>query len=306
MNVLSLFDGISCGRVALERAGVFVERYYASEIDEAAMRISRKNYPGITQLGDVTSWRSWDLDWSKIDLVIGGSPCQGFSYAGRRLNLEDPRSRLFFEFVAIVNHVKAHNPRMRFVLENVLMSGECRNLISQELGVEPLRINSSLLSAQNRNRLYWTNIPGVTIPADKGVLLAEVLQVLDQPEPIAAFKKSVRDNVVAQYADIILSDRVVFKLECTSGWVDNQVGILKSPPLRHGSSFCLVKTPDDKIRRITVTEAERLQTLPDGYTEAPGVTEAQRFAAIGNGWTVDVVAHILSHLLVAEDDSWLL
>lgn len=307
MIVLSLFDGISCGRVALERAGISVGTYYAAEIDEAAIKISRKNYPDIVQLGDVTGWRSWNINWSAIDLVIGGSPCQGFSSAGKRLNFDDPRSKLFFEFVAIVNHVKTHNPAMRFLLENVLMSGECCDVITQALQVDPVRINSALLSAQNRNRLYWTNIGQVSAPPDKNILLQDILEDIDQAETIGDFKKSVRDNVVAQYADILLSDKDVFKLDCTSGWVDNQVGLLKSPPLRHGSSFCLVKTKDDKIRRITVTEAERLQTLPDKYTAAPGVTPAQRFGAIGNGWTVDVIVWIFSHLLVEEvEDDWML
>lgn len=306
MKVLSLFDGISCGRVALNRAGVPVEAYYAAEIDEAAVQISKYNHPEIVQLGDVTQWRTWRIEWSGIDLVIGGSPCQGFSSAGKKLNFGDPRSKLFFEFVSIVNHVKAQNPNVRFLLENVQMPGECREIISEALGVEPIHINSSLVSAQSRNRLYWTNIAGVTVPLDKNILLSEVLEDIPQTGLIGNFKKSVRDNVVAQYADILCSDMAVYKLNCTSGWVDNQVGVLKSPPLRHGSSFCLVMTKEGKIRRITVTEAERLQTLPDGYTKAPGVSDARRFAALGNGWTVDAVAHIFRGLRIEEaDDDWM-
>lgn len=307
MRVISLFDGISCGRVALERAGVPVEAYYAAKIDPPAIQISRNNYPDIVQLGDVTQWRSWGIDWSSIDLVIGGSPCQGFSSAGKKLNFDDPRSKLFFEFVAIVDHVKKHNPAALFLLENVKMSGESRDIISQKLGVTPVGINSALLSAQNRNRLYWTNIGEIPQPQDKNILVTDILEDIPQEELIGDFKKSVRDNVVAQYADLVLSDAAVHKLTCTSGWVDNQVGLLKSPPLRHGSSFCLVMTKDGKVRRITVTEAERLQTLPDGYTAVPGVTNAQRFAALGNGWTVDVIAWIFSHITQEEvEDDWML
>lgn len=307
MRVLSLFDGISCGRVALERAGIPVEAYYAAEIDPPAIQISRNNYPDIVQLGDVTKWRSWGIDWSSIDLVIGGSPCQGFSSAGKKLNFEDPRSKLFFEFVAIVDHVKQHNPAMRFLLENVRMSGECQDIISQNLGVTPVGINSALLSAQNRNRLYWTNIGEIPQPKDKNIIVTDILEDVPQEELIGDFKKSVRDNVVAQYGDLVLSDAAVYKLDCTSGWVDNQVGLLKSPPLRHGSSFCLVMTKDGKVRRVTVTEAERLQTVPDGYTKVPGVTDAQRFAALGNGWTVDVIAWIFSHITQEEvEDDWML
>ena len=124
MKVLSLFDGISCGMVALERAGIPVDAYYASEIDKNAITISQKNYPNIIRLGDVTKWREWDIPWAEIDLLIGGSPCQGFSFAGKQLNFNDPRSKLFFEFVDILNHIKTHNPNVKFLLENVGMKKE--------------------------------------------------------------------------------------------------------------------------------------------------------------------------------------
>lgn len=310
MKILSLFDGISCGRLALQRAGIPVDRYYASEIEEAAIQISQKNYPDIIQLGDVTKWRTWGIKWSEIDLVLGGSPCQGFSYAGKKRNFDDPRSRLFFEFVGVLNHIKSCNPRVLFLLENVMMSTQSKEVITSALGVPPIHINSALLSAQNRNRLYWTNIGCIQPPPDKNILLADVLEDIKQEGYVGDFKKSVRDNVMEQYADILLSSAAVLKLNCTSGWVDNQVGILKSPPLRHGSKFCLIKTKDDKVRQITITEAERLQTLPDRYTETSGVTLAQRFGTVGNGWTVDVVAWILSHIHIIEEtdeeEDWML
>jgi len=176
MNVLSLFDGISAGRVALERAGIIVKNYYASEVDSYAIKVSNKNYPDIIQLGDVTNWRNWNIDWSTIDLIIGGSPCQGFSFAGKQLNFEDPRSKLFFEFVDIRNNIRTHNPNVKFLLENVRMKQEYQDVISKYTGVSPIMINSSLLSAQNRVRLYWTNIPDVNQPNDKGILLKDVIQ----------------------------------------------------------------------------------------------------------------------------------
>lgn len=176
MNVLSLFDGISAGRIALERAGIKVDNYYASEIDKYAIQISKKNYPNIIQMGDVTKWREWDIDWSSIDLVIGGSPCQGFSFAGKQLNFEDPRSKLFFDFVDICHRVADDNPKMKFFLENVRMKKEYQDVISGYMGVEPVMINSSLVSAQNRVRFYWTNIPNVTQPNDKSLLLKDILQ----------------------------------------------------------------------------------------------------------------------------------
>lgn len=176
MNVLSLFDGISAGRVALEKAGINIDKYYASEVDTHAMKISNKNYPDIIQLGDVTKWKEWDINWSTIDLVIGGSPCQGFSFAGKQLNFEDPRSKLFFDFVDICHRVIDSNPKMKFLLENVRMKKEYQDVISSYMGVSPIMINSCLLSAQNRVRFYWTNIPNVSQPEDKGIVLKDVIQ----------------------------------------------------------------------------------------------------------------------------------
>ena len=161
--------------VALERAGIKVDKYYASEVDKYAMAVSEKNYPSIVSLGDVTRWKDWDINWSSIDLLIGGSPCQGFSFAGKQLNFEDERSKLFFEYVDILSHIKKQNPEVLFLLENVRMKKEYRDVISKFLGTDPILINSSLVSAQNRKRLYWTNIEGVEQPQDKGILLKDIV-----------------------------------------------------------------------------------------------------------------------------------
>jgi site-specific DNA-cytosine methylase len=176
MKVLSLFDGISAGQLALQRAGIAVDAYYASEIDKYAISVTDKNFPNTIQLGDITKWREWDVPWGEIDLVIGGSPCQGFSFAGKQLNFDDPRSALFFVFVDICHRVADENPKMRFMLENVRMKKEYQDVITGYFGVEPIAINSSLVSAQNRYRLYWTNIPNVTQPDDKGILLRDILE----------------------------------------------------------------------------------------------------------------------------------
>ena len=175
MNVLSLFDGISCCRVALERAGISVDKYYASEIDKYAMKVAQKNYPDIIQLGDINNWRKWDIDWSSIDLITAGSPCQGFSNAGKRLNFDDPRSGLFFVFVDILNHVRNLNPNIKFLLENVKMKEEWIDVISKWVNIEPVLINSALVSAQQRKRLYWTNIAKITQPQDKHIYLKDIL-----------------------------------------------------------------------------------------------------------------------------------
>ena len=175
MNVLSLFDGISTGRVALKKAGFEITNYYASEVDKYAKAVAQERHPDTVQLGDVKKWRNWDIDFGKIDILLGGSPCQGFSFAGNQLNFEDHRSKLFFEYVDILNEIKAKNPNVIFLLENVKMKKDYQDVISKYLGVEPIEINLALLSAQNRKRLYWTNIKGITQPEDAGILLKDIV-----------------------------------------------------------------------------------------------------------------------------------
>ena len=170
MNVLSLFDGMSCGQIALDQLGVKVDNYYASEIDKYAIKVTQKNYPNTKQIGSVTEVKGKDLP--KIDLIICGSPCQGFSFAGKQLNFNDPRSALFFQFVRLLRECK---PKY-FLLENVRMKKEYQEIISEHLGVEPVMINSALVSAQNRVRLYWTNIPAIEQPEDKGIVLKDILE----------------------------------------------------------------------------------------------------------------------------------
>ena len=170
MNVLSLFDGMSCGRLALDRLGIEVDNYYSAEIDKYAIQVSEDNYPDIIRLGDVCDVKAKDLP--KIDLILAGSPCQGFSFAGKQLAFDDPRSALFFEFVRIL---KECEPKY-FLLENVKMKKEFLDIISQQVGVEPILINSALVSAQNRQRYYWTNILGVEQPEQRGVVLRDILE----------------------------------------------------------------------------------------------------------------------------------
>lgn len=169
MIILSLFDGIACGKEALKRAKIKVKKYYSSEIDKYALKIAEKNHSDIIQLGDINNWESWNIE--KPELIIGGSPCQGFSFAGKQLNFDDPRSKLFFKFVDVLNHYK---PKY-FLLENVKMKKEYQKIISNYLKVEPIEINSNLVSAQNRKRLYWTNIPNIGQPEDKGILLKDIV-----------------------------------------------------------------------------------------------------------------------------------
>lgn len=168
MNVLSLFDGMSCGQIALERSGIMVDNYFASEIDKWVIKVTQSNYPNTKQLGDIENLDIKNLP--KIDLLIGGSPCQGFSNSGKGLNFEDPRSKLFFKFHEILRKL---NPKY-FLLENVVMKKEWQDIITSYMGVQPIEINSSLVSAQNRRRLYWTNIPNVKQPEDMGIVWGDV------------------------------------------------------------------------------------------------------------------------------------
>lgn len=259
MNVLSLFDGISCGRVALQRAGVKVDNYYASEIDKYAIKVSQANWPDIIHPGDINNWQSWDIETP--DLIIGGSPCQGFSVAGKQLAFDDPRSKLFFKFVEIV---KFYKPKY-FLLENVRMKKEYQDIISKQLGVQPIRINSSLVSAQNRVRDYWTNIPGVTQPEDKGIYLKDIIEH-------GAVDKDKSYCIDANY------------------W---KGGNLKSYFEKHRRQLVFDKYPT-LFRKLLPVECERLQNLQDNYTSS--VSNTQRYKALGNGWTVDVIAHIFKSM----------
>lgn len=188
MKVLSLFDGMSCGQIALKQLGVIPDVYYASEIDSHAIKQTQLNFPDTVQLGDVTKWREWNIDWKSLDLILAGSPCQGFSFAGKQLAFDDPRSKLFFVFIDILNHVRSFNPNVLFLLENVNMKKSHMRVISEYCGVFPVNINSNLVSAQNRDRWYWTNIRTKQIglfgelhsdipqPEDKGILLRDILE----------------------------------------------------------------------------------------------------------------------------------
>ena len=188
MRVLSLFDGMSCLQIALREHGFIVDKYYASEIDKFAIKQTQHNFPDTIQLGSVTEWKTWDIDWSSIDLIGAGSPCQGFSFAGKQLAFDDPRSKLFFVFVEILNYCKKFNPEVKFLLENVDMKKDHLRIISEYVGIFPTKINSDLVSAQNRERWYWSNIRTKQIglfdelytdipqPTDEGILLRDILQ----------------------------------------------------------------------------------------------------------------------------------
>jgi len=329
---------MSCGQIALERAGIKVNNYFASEIDKYAIKVTQTNYPNTIQLGDVTKVLGKNLP--KIDLLMGGSPCQGFSFAGKGLNFEDPRSKLFFEFVRLKNEIQ---PKY-FLLENVVMKKEYQKVFSEYLGVEPILINSNLVSAQNRKRLYWTNINQKSIilqPKDKGIKLKDILEteidekyyLSDKLIKYITNKKRLERRFTAidgekslpMMANYFNSTNGSFCVDCNGRIDEYKTGTITSSyhkgtetngsrPFIKEKSKCFTaggnsggKHSDmdlipcnDRIRRLTPIEVERLQTVPDNYTEC--VSNTQRYKMLGNGWTVDVIAHIFKHLLLCPEN----
>lgn len=291
MNVLSLFDGISAGQVALERAGIEVTNYYASEVDKYAIKITMANYPNTIQLGDVTKWREWEIDWSSINLLIGGSPCQGFSFAGKQLAFDDPRSKLFFVYVDILNHIKTLNPSVKFLLENVKMKKEYLDVISEHLGVEPVFINSALVSAQNRQRYYWANWE-FGQPEDRGIVLADVAEI----EPASRTpkwihcKRKTKDGLfqIGYYSANSQGQRLYSSIGKHPSLNANTTGGAVHPFIHH----------NNKIGKLTVKSLCLLQTFPEHYFNGFSKTTASR--SLGNSWTVDVVAHIFKEGLLTQ------
>lgn len=374
-NVLSCFDGMSCGQIALERVGIKVDNYYASEVDKYAIAVTQKNYPNTKHIGSVVDVKVVDLP--KIDLLIGGSPCQGFSFAGKQLNFEDPRSKLFFEFVRLLNEIRLTNPDVKFLLENVKMKKEFQDIITEHLGVEPILINSALVSAQNRKRVYWTNIKGITQPEDKGILLKDIvhenmdeiiniqapnfnvnpsgngmngdcysiekaksrtlttnkgegqkisvcvaeyivpfdktLQILEkevQRGKVGYFRKDSQSNRIYYIHDkaVTLCGEAVVGVAKMGQYLFGCITPDRIEKRQNGQRFNEGKkfytlTAQDKhgiliegyIRKLTPVECERLQTIKDNYSDI--VSNSQRYKMLGNGWTVDIIAHIFKGLL---------
>ena len=337
MNVLSLFDGISAGRLALQRTGINVSTYYRAEIDKYANQVALHHYPNDVQLGDVTKWREWDIDWASIDLIGAGFPCQAWSVAGKQLGDKDERGMLFWTTLEIITHVLKHNPKAKFLMENVKMKKDFEQYIThhteQALGrVEKTLINSALVSAQNRQRYYWTNFE-VTQPEDRGILLKDIIEDLPLNEPMP-------DNVEFKqnYAQWDLNGKGNKSQDQRAYYVDGKHGTL---PANGGGSKvkvcggairgryivdgkrqdskmktaglttqrlevredfktnCLTTVQKDNVvvydeiyyRKLTPLECERLQTVPDNWTSI--LSNTQRYKSLGNGWTIDVIAHIL-------------
>ncbi len=312
MNILSLFDGISCAKVALERAGIPIKTYYASEIDKNAIAVSNRNHPNIIRLGDVRQVAELA---EPIDLLIGGSPCQDLSIAKKgRLGLAGSRSSLFWEYVRIREILK---PKY-FILENVAsMSKEDKAIITETLGVEPVLFNASLVSAQSRKRLFWTNI-SFTLPEDRNILLKDILQPDGEVDDRMVVKgkaycltatychantteTGIRNSVERKHRTLVIGRDIGRRLNEEGHREDDNKNIPtqrrievrtddKSGTLTSVLKDNLVCTPD-VIRKLTPIECERLQGLPDNYTD--GIAKTNRYKCLGNAFNVDVIAHIL-------------
>lgn len=286
---LSLFNGISGLHLALDRAGIEVDQVYYSEIDKYANKVTEQHYPNDIALGDVTKWKDWDIDWSSVDLVGAGFPCQAWSVAGNQLGDKDERGMLFWTTLEIIAHVLKHNPSAKFLMENVKMKKDFEQYIThhteQALGhVEKILINSALVSAQNRQRYYWTNFK-VEQPDDKGILLRDIIcEDVEQ--------------------SLFLSDKAIDYLYRNSEkWSNGKTRIDIYNNDINGKSLCLTANMYKGVpygvimelnRRLSTLECERLQTLPDNWTAC--ISNTQRYKSIGNGWTIDVIAHILSFI----------
>ena len=287
MNVLSLFDGMSCGQIALDKLGIKVDNYFASEIDKYAIQIAKKNYPNTKHIGSVTEVKGNDLQ--QIDLLIGGSPCQDLSKAktdGEGLGGE--RSGLFWEYVRLLKETK---PKY-FLLENVVMKKEWSDVISNELGCEPIEINSNLVSAQNRRRLYWTNIPNITQHKDKGILIRDIIYD-DDYKVFTDTRITNTKKITKNYIKWDLSGKRYWSQQDRAYYKDNKVCTLpKTAPTMKLN--ILLDYDNDIYRRMHPIEAERCQNVPDNYTD--GVSVNKRLEMLGNGWTVDVIAHIFKNI----------
>ena len=358
MNVLSLFDGMSCGQIALNKIGIKPAKYYAAEIDKYAIQVTQANYPKTIQLGSVTEWRDWGINWSSIDLVSGGFPCQAWSMAGKQLGDKDERGMLFWVMLDIMKHAKSHNPKIKLLIENVKMKKEFEEYIThhteQALGeVNKVLINSALVSAQNRSRYYWTNWH-VEQPEDKGIVLADIIEVNVDSEFISKTPKNhnngnqLNPNYKSQ-ANTIHDVNSKMPTICagTHGYALGHIPVKHDTPKRvatatdikghdynkriysaHGKCPTLAASSGGNLetkidirkksktvrasgrgsfdrhewdsisnchyRKLTPLECERLQCVPDNYTNH--VSNTQRYKMLGNGWTVDVIAHIFSQM----------
>ena len=287
MNVVSLFNGMNTGRQALENVGIKVDKYYSSEIKPYAIELTQHHFPDTIQVGDVTKWREWDIDWRSIDLILSGSPCQDLSAMGKSIGINGKKSSLFFVFIEIFNHIKALNPKVLFLQENVGSASKLDvGIMSRALGVYPVRINSSLVTAQLRDRLYWSNIrtketmfdvvTDIPQPKDKGIMFKDIIT-----SGIVDRKKS-RCLLAGLY------NSFCYKNEQSK---EAQDYLLK----RKEWGFPIIYE-DNYIRTVNKIEMCRLQGFKDNYCDI--VSKRKAGSLLGDGWTLPIIEHIFSFIVV--------
>lgn len=330
INVVSLFNGMNTGRQALENVGIKVNKYYSSEIKPYAIELTQHHFPDTLQVGDVTKWKEWNIDWQSIDLVLSGSPCQDLSIAGKRAGINGEKSNLFFVFIDIYKHIKKLNPKVLFLQENVGSANKLDiGIMSRELGVYPVRINSNLLTAQNRDRYYWTNIKTKQTMFD-------VVTDIPQPKDLKIYLKDIIESgyVEKQKANAILESQsrpvtsqesilkrdvkgfiTAVKEATKKGYVEVQIdeAIDLSYPksktrrgrLMKEKSNALLRKNDyflnkgEYLRQLTQTELERLQGFKDGYTSILSYNKAS--SLLGDGWTLPIIEYIFSFMLKQKE-----
>ena len=337
MNVVSLFNGMNTGRQALENVGIKVDKYYSSEIKPYAIELTQHHFPDTIQVGDVTKWREWDIDWSKIDLILSGSPCQDLSAAGKRAGINGKKSSLFFVFIEILEHIKALNPKVLFLQENVGSASKLDvGIMSRALGVYPVRINSKLVTAQLRDRYYWSNIrtketmfdivTDIPQPKDKGIMFKDILT--------SGYTDKQKCNCLTTGTGGVLSQESMKHRNETTGMItliyeennelrcktntkqgfdivtENDCLDLSFPKsttrrgrVTKGKSPCLMESnnnlysyKDGIVRTVNQIEMERLQGFPDGYTSILSKTKAG--SLLGDGWTLPIIEHIFSFIVL--------
>jgi len=316
MKVVSLFNGMNTGRQALENVGIKVEKYYSSEIKPYAIELTQHHFPDTIQVGDVTKWREWDIDWKSIDLVLSGSPCQDLSAAGKRAGINGKKSSLFFTFVDILNHIKSLNPKVLFLQENVGSASKLDvGIMSRALGVYPVRINSSLVTAQLRDRYYWSNIrtkedgmfgdivTDIPQPKDRGIMFKDIitdgyvervksLALLESESRACTSQESIKKRASKDFINMIYVENDKHSCLNTGSGKGGTQRYLKH---RNETTGMLTLIQENEIvRTVNQIEMERLQGFPDGYTSILNKTKAG--SLLGDGWTLPVIEHIFSYI----------
>ena len=286
MNVVSLFNGMNTGRQALENVGIKVDKYYSSEIKPYAIELTQHHFPDTIQVGDVTKWKEWDIDWSSIDLILSGSPCQDLSAAGKRAGINGSKSGLFFVFVEILNHIKFLNPKVLFLQENVGSASKLDvGIMSRALGVYPCRINSSLLTAQLRDRYYWSNIK------TKETIFDVVTDIPQPKDKKIMFKDIITNGSVKKQKSCCLNERMIpSQLHKNNNEASGQKRLKGRP-----QGMVILIEENHLVRLPNTIEMCRLQGFPDNYCDI--LTTQKAGSLLGDGWTLPVIEHIFSFIL---------